>query len=66
MSDITANYRDWTIEVTIAITAKKGSEHFELTNQDIWAAALREGKHEIDEREGPEEWIEGYTNEALL
>lgn len=60
-------YRNWQLIVTRrACTGIKGKKTFELDHFTSFDAAMRAGKAEIDKREGPEAWIEGYTNECLL
>lgn len=60
-------YRNWQLIVTKhAVTAIKGNKHFELDHLAGFDAAIRAGKAEIDKREGPQVWVEGYTNECLL
>lgn len=61
-------YRRWKIDATdrSAAAAKfDGSEQFECPEQPCFEEALRAVKEEINRLEGPEIWIEGYTNEYL-
>lgn len=69
-------YRTWeliatnhpTIEGRATVTGKKktNGEHFEIGRLADMETALRMGKRKIDRLEGPENWIEGYEDEALL
>lgn len=67
MSEITALYRDWKIEVftDAAIATNPDGERFECYRQPSAEDALRRVRNKIDRNEGPENWIEGYEDEAL-
>lgn len=60
-------YRTWRLVARQrTVTGQKENFTFKITKLPGFTAALRAGKREINEREGPEAWIVGYTNEALL
>lgn len=59
-------YRTWQIIATLhTVTIIKGKQSFEFSRLADFDAALRKGKAEVNKLEGPQEWNEGYTNEAL-
>lgn len=60
-------YRGWQLIATArAVTGKKtNGEHFEIGRLADMETALRMGKRKVDRLEGPENWIEGYEDEAL-
>jgi hypothetical protein len=63
---IKTRFRGWALNATPhTCTGKKDNYTFKITHLPDFPAALRAGKREIDEREGVEQWIEGYTNELL-
>lgn len=67
--NITIFYREWKIQATdrTASAAKiNGSDRFDCPEQPCFEEALRTVKAGVNEREGPQVWMEGYTNEALL
>lgn len=61
-------FRGWHLIATRrAVTGIKGKKTFEIDRiLGGFDAAIRAGKAEIDKLEGPQVWIEGYTNECLL
>lgn len=67
MTEITATYRGWLIEVTTdaATATNDAGERFECYRQADIERALRASVRKIERLEGPQEWIEGYENEAL-
>lgn len=59
-------YRRWLIIATKhAVTIVRGNQSFGFDRLADFDAAIRKGKAEVDKLEGPQEWNEGYTNEAL-
>lgn len=67
MSEITATYRNWLIEVsaTAATATTAEGERFECYRQADTEKALRLVRNKIEWLEGPEEWNENYEREAL-
>lgn len=67
MSEITALYRDWKIEVftDAAIATNPDGERFECYRQANIERALRMAKAKVDYNEGPEVWDQDYEDEAL-
>lgn len=68
MTEIIALYRDWLLTVTddSAIGIKLDSdERFECHRQPDIERALRMARDKVNWNEGPENWIEGYEDEAL-
>lgn len=67
-AEIIALYRDWVLTITdnSAIGIKFDSdERFECYRQPDIEGALRMARDKVNWNEGPEAWIEGYTDEEL-
>ena len=60
-------YRQWQLTATPRTCSGKKNNYLFKINRITggFEATLRAGKAEIDKREGPEKWIEGYVNQHL-
>jgi len=65
-AQIKTRFRTWKLTATLhTCTGSKDNFTFKISKLPGFEAALRAGKAWINEREGAEVWVEGYTNQYL-
>lgn len=66
-AEITARYRQWTLEVTgdSATATRSDGERFECYRRSGAEDALRAVKNKVEWLEGPEKWDINYTDQCL-
>lgn len=59
-------YRNWKLTATLhTVEGERDNYLFKIVRLADFEASLRAGKAEVNKREGPQEWDQNYTDQAL-